>query len=116
MVSALIERESSDDTCVVFKISETGMDHFADTLLLQLCNYGFRFRGDIILTGSSVDSGVLSKHIAVAGDPRNVDGKKEYSLYYGNNPVAAKIYMVHSDSRQRWKPSDLKWYMVSSKP
>ena len=104
---------------LAFRLRECDIEHFNKALKFELAQFGLEssllgIAEDLPLLEPIDPPLVFSNHVAVLGDSKSVDGKKEFSFYYGRNLVTTKLYLVNSGSEDRWKPSDVKWYMVST--
>lgn len=107
---------SADATeTLIFELSGENMCKFSASLCRELSLFGF---DSSLLSIPSDDHesdfsvSTMSGYVAVLPESKSVDGLKEYTLFYGNRAVTARLYFVNTGTKDIWKPSDRKWYMV----
>ena len=102
---------------ISFEIGDRDMMNFCNAFMLQFSHFDLGlsvfqppvFSSDIEPLDPPTG---FCRHVAVLGDRKAVDSKKEYKLFYGNSPVTARLYLVKSGTKEKWRLSDRKWYMV----
>ena len=100
---------------LIFELSSENMDKFSTSLSRELSLFGF----DSSLIGVPNDDhefefvvSAMSGYVAVSPESKSVNGLKEYTLFYGNRPVTARLYFINTGTKDIWKPLDRKWYMI----
>lgn len=91
---------------------ETSRNSLLAEMLFFHCGANLiRFLDPLAIGSETGITDIYPFHVGVR-DKRNIDGKREYNLYYTDHLVKTQIYLVSSGTEYRWKPSDIKWYML----